>query len=275
MAEAAYIHGTHPDEQQRLAKLGELTDSAFLKFVEVPSQSRVLDIGSGLGNFANLVATAVPGSQVIGIERSEEQLTQARRHLRENLRFEQGDAHRLPFDEGTFDVAYCRYLLEHVSSPLQVLNEMLRVLKPGGTAYVQENNILIHVTDPDCPAFEHLWRQFASLQRQIGGDGEIGKRLFGLMRQAGFAEIMPSIQPEIHAHGMSGFEPWIKNLVHIARDATAQMIARNLVTTDEATAGVAQFEALLGNPSACVYFYWNRVRGKKADRTTPQPDCRE
>jgi ubiquinone/menaquinone biosynthesis C-methylase UbiE len=224
----------------------------------------VLDVGSGLGNFANLIASTVPDSQVIGIERSEEQLTKARRRLRENLRFEQGVAHRLSFDDGVFDLAYCRYLLEHVADPLQVLKEMHRVLKPGGTAYVQENNILIHVTDPDCPAFEHLWRQFAVLQRQLGGDGEIGKRLFGLMRQAGFAEVEPTIQPEVHAHGMPGFEPWIKNLVHIARDATAQMVARGLITADDATAGIVEFEALLGNPSACVYFYWNRVRGKKA-----------
>lgn len=261
--EAAYIHGTAPDEQARLAKLGELTDAAFLQFVRVRTTDKILDVGSGLGNFASRVASEVIHGEVVGIERSEAQLARALQKSQPNLRFQAGDAHALPFEAGEFDVVYCRYLLEHVADPVRVLQEMHRVLKPGGKAYVQENDILIHVTDPPCPAFERLWAQFAVLQQQIGGDGQIGRRLFALMRQAGFVEIVPSLQPEVHAFGMTTFEPWIRNLAHIARDAAPAMTTRGLTTVTEAAAAIAEFEALLTNPDACAWFYWNRVTGAK------------
>jgi SAM-dependent methyltransferase len=264
MSRAKYIHGTEPEEQSRLAKLGELTDAAFVEFVRIEPTDRVLDVGSGLGNVARRMAARAIRGEVIGVEQSEQQLRRAREQLRANLRFEQGDAHALPFENGSFDVAYCRYLLEHVTDPRQILREMLRVLKPSGKAYLQENNILIHATDPDCPAFEHLWRQFANLQRQMGGDGEIGKRLFGLMRQAGFADITLSIQPDVHPHGTSAFIPWIENLLQIVRSVQAEFVRRELATSAEIGEGLAEFAALLQNPNACVYFYWNRAIGIKA-----------
>jgi hypothetical protein len=141
---------------------------------------------------------------------------------------------------------------------------MQRVLKPGGKAFLQENNILLHVTDPDCPAFDHLWLQFAKLQRQMGGDGEIGKRLFGLMRQAGFADVALSIQPEIHPYGSPGFAPWIENLLHIAQSKRDELVGRGLATHEEFTHGRAELAACLQNSNACAYFYWNRAIGVKA-----------
>lgn len=264
MPHAKYIHGDEPEEQRRLAKLGELTDAAFVEFVQVGQNDRVLDVGSGLGNLARQMAARAMGGEVVGIEQSERQLSVARGQPLPNLRFEPGDAHSLPFENDSFDVVYCRYLLEHVSHPLQVLREMQRVLKPRGRAYLQENNILIHATDPDCPAFEQLWRQFAILQRQLAGDGEIGKRLFGLLRQAGFTEIQLSIQPEIHPHGSPGFAPWIENLRHIVQSQQDELIGRGLATSTEVIQGLGELSACLENPNACAWFYWNRAVGMKA-----------
>lgn len=264
MAQAKYIHGVAPEEQRRLAKLGELTDAAFVDFVRLRPTDCVLDVGSGLGNLARRLAARATDGEVVGIEQSEQQLGLARGQLLANLRFEQGDAHALPFKNDSFDVVCCRYVLEHVGDPLQVLREMQRVLKSGGRAYLQENNILIHATDPDCSAFEHLWRQFAKLQRQLGGDGEIGKRLFGLMRQAGFVHIHLSSQPEVHPHGSPGFVPWIENLLHIVRSKQDELIGRDLATPSEVAQGLGELTACLENPNACAWFYWNRALGMKA-----------
>src|SRR5260221_218765 len=128
--EFAYIHGTHPSEQERLSKLGDLTDEAYLRFLEYSSNSCVLDVGSGLGNLAWMLAKKIPHGHVWGVEQSPEQLSKAKPDL-PNLHFQQADAHTLPFEDDRFDVTYCRYLLEHVSNPLRVLQEMRRVLKPG------------------------------------------------------------------------------------------------------------------------------------------------
>jgi hypothetical protein len=63
---------------------------------------------------------------------------------------------------------------------------------------VQENNIFVLELYPDCLRFDHVWRQFVTLQAQLGGDGEIGKKLFSLLKAAGFQHIELSISPEIH-----------------------------------------------------------------------------
>jgi SAM-dependent methyltransferase len=47
-----------------------------------------------------------------------------------------GDAHQLPFGNNTFDGVVCETLLEHVLEPQRVIDELFRVLKPGGKAYI-------------------------------------------------------------------------------------------------------------------------------------------
>lgn len=262
MSEAAYIHGTDPQEQARLAKLGELTDEAFVAFLDAPPGSAVLDVGSGLGNVARRLALRVPGSEVWGVEKSAEQLARAPRDV-PNLRFRQGDAHSLPFDEGRFDVACCRYLLEHVSDPVSVLREMRRVLKPGGKAFVQENDILCNALDPPCPAFEGVWQQFARLQELLGGDALIGRKLYRLMREAGFADVRLSIQPEVHHYGLPAFRPWLENLIGNLRPVENILIERGLTTADHLRSAIVELRSLIENPFGSAFFYWNRAVGTK------------
>ena len=47
------------------------------------------------------------------------------------------DIHEIPFEENTFDVIFCNHVLEHVDSDIKAMQEMLRVLKPGGWAILQ------------------------------------------------------------------------------------------------------------------------------------------
>ena len=58
MAPDTYIHGTEPDEQERLAALNRMTNAAFVGFLGVTPGARVLEVGSGLGLLA--AATAAP-----------------------------------------------------------------------------------------------------------------------------------------------------------------------------------------------------------------------
>jgi ubiquinone/menaquinone biosynthesis C-methylase UbiE len=51
-----------------------------------------------------------------------------------SVSFQQGDATALAFPDASFDVVFCRYLLIHMADPMQVVREMLRVVKPGGYA---------------------------------------------------------------------------------------------------------------------------------------------
>jgi SAM-dependent methyltransferase len=254
---AVYIHGTNPDEQARLAQLNALTNRTFIEFLQLPPAGRVLEVGSGLGILAAAVADAA-SADVVGVEFAWPQL--ARTPARHHVRFLQGDAHRLPVRDGVFDVAYARYVLEHVHDPVQVLGEMRRALRPGGAVAVLENDITLVRFDPPCPAFEEAWAAFGTLQRQLGGDGAIGRRLFRLLHAAGFAGIELSFQPEAHWQGSPAFATWVNNIignVESARDALIQTGLCSPALVDDA---VGQLAALLGRPDASAGFVWNRAR---------------
>src|SRR5215510_5398540 len=112
---STYVHGTEPSEQERLAGLNRMTNAAFVEFLRVAPGARVLEVGSGLGILAAEVASAAAGVNVVGVELSAAQLAAARQT--ERVTFRQGDAHTLDFPDGSFDLVYARYLLEHVVDP--------------------------------------------------------------------------------------------------------------------------------------------------------------
>jgi SAM-dependent methyltransferase len=257
--DAGYIHGTASEEQARLAALNRLTNTAFVDFLAVRPGMRVLEVGSGLGLLAVAVADAAPGVEVVGVERSEAQLAAARADPR--VRFVRGDAHRLDFPDGTFDLAYARYLLEHVSGPAAVVSEMRRVTRPGGRVAALENDISLVRVDPPCPAFDMVWEAFQRLQRQLGGDAHVGRRLYRLFRDAGLTQIELSVQPEIHWHGSPGFTAWIRNLIGNVESARRGLIQAGLCDTGRIDGAVAELAALLENDRASAPFVWNRAVG--------------
>jgi ubiquinone/menaquinone biosynthesis C-methylase UbiE len=259
----AYIHGTEASEQARLALLNRLTNKPFIKFLELDERASVLEVGSGLGILAREVSERVPAGRVCGVEYSATQLAQARSSAR-NLHFVQADAHALPFADERFDTVYCRYLLEHVADPLQVLAEMRRVLRHGGRALAQENNIPIITFYPECPAFEAVWRKFATLQARLGGDALIGKKLFALFKEAGFSEIKLSIQPEIHYSGTESFRPWVENLIGNVAGGAAELERHGLATAAEIGEAIAELRSFSERDDACTIFYWNRASGVKS-----------
>src|SRR6266496_5709380 len=54
--------------------------------------------------------------------------------------FRRGDASAMPFEDGSFDVVVCQAAFKNFRRPVTALNEMHRVLRPGGVAVVQDMN---------------------------------------------------------------------------------------------------------------------------------------
>ena len=261
----SYIHGTHPEEQKRLTDLNTLTNRQFVDFLEIEDGETVLEVGSGLGILAHLVAERHPDSSITGIEISDELIDRAIADFADamNLQFTKDDAHAMNLLDSSFDVAYCRYLLEHVQNPEVVLREIHRVLKPGGKIFIQENNILINAFYPDCPAFNLVWEKFAEVQAELGGDAQIGKKLFSLLNTNGYGSIELSIAPEIHHYGMPTFVPWIQNLIGNIDGARNNLIDIGALEPAVIDDAKSELKNLQKNQNATAYFYWNRARAIK------------
>ncbi|MCD6194417.1 MAG: methyltransferase domain-containing protein [Candidatus Aminicenantes bacterium] len=97
---------------------------------------RVLDAGCGTGIFSIIFARN-GAAEVIGLDISPGSLTTAR-HLKDNFKldnvhFQQADMLHLPFPDQSFDIVWAWGTVHHTLNPWQAMEELLRVLKPGGS----------------------------------------------------------------------------------------------------------------------------------------------
>lgn len=101
------------------------------------SGKRVLEIGVGLGSDHHSFACA--GAKMAALDLSREHLRHTDKHLKlEGLRTEAvyGDAESNPFADGSFDLVYSFGVLHHTPDTQKSIDEIWRVLKPGGTALI-------------------------------------------------------------------------------------------------------------------------------------------
>lgn len=106
-----------------------------------PPGSSVLDVATGTGDFAILARKKLKASSVVGIDISEKMLEIGRKkalksHLEDVVTFKKADCSNLPFAEGTFDAVISAFALRNFEDLDSCLEEMRRVLRPGGMIVV-------------------------------------------------------------------------------------------------------------------------------------------
>ncbi len=99
------------------------------------AQQEILEVGSGGGLLCEQLA--LRQAIAIGIEPAAGALETARTHARQsgfgqNIYYQQGYAESLPYADGSFSVIVCLDVLEHVQDLAQTIQEIARVLAPGG-----------------------------------------------------------------------------------------------------------------------------------------------
>ena len=106
--------------------------------VALPAGGRILEVAPGPGYLAIEIARR-GAYQVTGLDISRTFVEIATRNARAaqvDVAFQQGNASAMPFPENSFDFTLCRAAFKNFSQPVAAMNEMHRVLKPGGRALI-------------------------------------------------------------------------------------------------------------------------------------------
>jgi len=166
--------------------------------VGMPPEGVALDVGCGPGFVAERIRRARPRLSVTGCDVDTAMVELARVRIHAHC----ADAIALPFDDATYDVAYARLVLRHLSNPLLAINEMRRVVRPGGRVVILDGDDETMVLHPRPVLFYAAVAARHAGMRARGADPLFGRKLVGLLSAAGLTELR--IAP-IYVHsGQSG-----------------------------------------------------------------------
>lgn len=119
--------------EELMGRWSQLAGEPFLDWLGPEPGLSWLDVGCGNGAFTELLIQRCRPDAVQGIDPSLPQIDYARaRPGAAGAEFRVGDAMRLPFPDGHFDMVVSALVLFFVPDPAQALREMVRVAKPGG-----------------------------------------------------------------------------------------------------------------------------------------------
>ena len=146
----------------------EATVRETMRRLPLDSRDRMLDVACGTGAFLQAVAAAHPKVRLAGVDISPEMLAVARQRLPVGVKLQVASADALPFRDDSFDIVVTTSAFHFFRVPNEVLNEMRRVLRPGGRLVITDwcDEYLA------CRICDRLLRLFSSAHYRIYGSTE-------------------------------------------------------------------------------------------------------
>ncbi|HVO31018.1 MAG TPA: methyltransferase domain-containing protein [bacterium] len=267
----AYIHGRDPEETRRLEEQARFVGGLLLDRVVVPRDAdRVLDLGCGVGAMTRLLLER-GAVHPVGVDRALVQAREAKRLTAKGAAtFAVADGTHLPFADGAFDLVYTSWFFEHVPDPTAILREAYRVLASGGTVWageVENSTFLVH---PRSEALERTWAAFCAQQLALAGDPFIGRKMVGLLLDAGF-ERVDAWPVTFHVHG--GRPDEMRAVVHefveilkSGRDAVTGAKRVDAATYDRAIADLAALPATRGATFTYTFIRAHAMKERRGTR---------
>ncbi len=258
-----YIHGSSPEEQRRLSLLNDILNKSCLRELNLQPGEKVLDLGSGLGQFTRLIARTVGcTSHVVGVERDSQQLTQAKRLAEiddeSNLvDFREGDVRELPLNESewkTFDTAHARFLLEHVPRPALVIEQMARSVRPGGRVFVSDDDHGNFHPWPEPSGFQALWHAYIHSYEKRGNDPYVGRHLVSLLHDAGLTSIRNCCVFFGGCAGNERFQAIADNLIAALQGAKEDMLSGGFLDEESFRSGIDGLKDWKATPYAALWY---------------------
>ena len=267
----AYYLGHSDRELDRLRAQARLIDPITRRFFRdagiVPGM-RVLDVGSGAGDVAFLVADLVGDSgEVVGVDRAPNALAAAKARAdaqsRKNVFFREGDPAQMLFGR-QFDAVVGRYVLQFQPDPAAMLRKLAVHVRPGGLIVFHEVDWDGARSFPPSPTYEQCCRWILETLRLLNVETRMGIKLHATFLAAGLQA--PTMRLEAVVGGPSSVSDGLRQLANQVETMAPEMERLGVATAARIALGTlakrmddeihAESSVIVGRSEMCA---WCRV----------------
>lgn len=158
------------------------------------SAETIIELGSGPGFLMEKLLTNIPLANVTGLEIDPLLANYAKDYLKkeneERWNIYEGNIMQTNLKDNTYDFAIIRLVLEHLPEPIKALEEIYRIVKPGGKVIVVDNDFEMHVMAyPPVLGLRELYDAYCEARFSEGGNPKIGRELPIILENGGFTNV--------------------------------------------------------------------------------------
>jgi ubiquinone/menaquinone biosynthesis C-methylase UbiE len=206
---AVYALSASPGETDRLQRQADellTANSALVDRTPLGPGDAAIDLGCGPLGILELLSERVGRKgRVVGVDSDANHVALAaelvaRRSLG-NVEVLLADARNTALPSSSFDVVHARTLLVNIPRPDEVVQEMVRLTKPGGWVLSFEPDCGSSICYPADPAYERLVEMFSPVMTRNGADVRIGRRVAELFRSAGLVDVQVESRADTYPPG--------------------------------------------------------------------------
>lgn len=262
MQPSDYVHGYSELENVRLRDQANTLADLLHHDTVYPPGATVLEAGCGVGAQTVILARNSPHARFTSVDLSPGSVQAAKAAVERagfgNVTFQVADLFHLPFAEASFDHVFVCFVLEHLSRPLEALQALAKVLKPGGSLTVIEGDHGSTLFHPHSVAAWRTIQCLIDLQARGGGDALVGRRLFPLLKRAGYRQV--TVSPRF-VYADSSRPEWVegfteKTYIAMVAGVREAALAAGMMDAAAWDRGIADLRAAAGADGTFCYTFF-------------------
>lgn len=257
-----YVHGYTDRETRRLLEQSLILEELLHEGTFFPAGNRVLEVGCGVGAQTSILARRNPGIRLTSIDISGDSVEQASRLVTdlglEHVEVKQADLYDTGFEPASFDHVFLCFVLEHLSDPLTALKNLKELLVRGGTLTAIEGDHGSGIWTPETLLSRKAWRGLIDSQLSLGHDPNIGRRLYPLLKEAGFEPEYVAPRPVYADQSNPALLDGVVNkiIAPMVFSAEQQVLEAKLLTLDDWKQGLEDISQVASHSEGSFFYTW-------------------
>ncbi len=212
---------------------------------------RCIDLGCGGGEVTLEIARLVaPGGHVTGVDMDEIKLDLARRAAAArglgNVEFRLLNVRDWDEPKG-YDMVYCRFVLQHLSQPVDLLSRMWAAARQGGLLVVEDADFDGWCCHPPIEGFDFFLRTYSQVVERRGGDHAIGRKLYAHFLAAGIPRPQMALVQSLRTEGEAKTLAW--STLEASADA---IVSEGVASQDEVAEALTNLQRFTENPDTLI-----------------------